>query len=129
MAFVDFVARFIGGTNILKGIHRQSDAVDCGNGLILRCGSGEFAGQERQTAVSVRHHDIILTNTSPTAFDTNWASAQVVRQVYLGQHCDYLVALQNGETLRTLAPAELSIPAGGQVFIHFPPDRCQALAH
>jgi iron(III) transport system ATP-binding protein len=125
----EFVARFIGGTNILKGTHRQSDAVDCGDGLIIRCGSGEFADPKRQTAVSVRHHDVVLTNRGPSGTDSNWARAQVVRQVYLGQHRDYLLALQNGETLRTLAPASLSIPPGEQVFIHFPPDRCRALAH
>ena len=36
------------------------DTVDCGHGLALRCGSGEFA-RERETAVSIRHHDIGIT--------------------------------------------------------------------
>ncbi|WP_253261840.1 ABC transporter ATP-binding protein [Ramlibacter montanisoli] len=36
----EFVARFIGGTNIFKGRWDRSDGVACGNGLLLRCGSG-----------------------------------------------------------------------------------------
>jgi iron(III) transport system ATP-binding protein len=35
----EFVARFIGGTNIFKGSWDGGDAVDCGHGLVLRCGS------------------------------------------------------------------------------------------
>ena len=55
----EFVARFIGGTNIFKGDKSGADAVDCGNGLVLRCSSGEFAAAG-QTAVSVRQHHIRL---------------------------------------------------------------------
>src|SRR5215213_1211481 len=53
----EFVARFIGGTNILKGKRLDGNAVDCGDGIILRCEAGDFP-KEGETAVSVRHHDI-----------------------------------------------------------------------
>src|SRR5665647_1198947 len=97
----EFVARFIGGTNIFKGRWAGGDTVDCGQGLALRCGSGEFAAQG-MTAVSVRHHDIQLASTKPDATQGNWISATVTRQVYLGSHRDYLVALPDGETVRAI---------------------------
>ena len=55
----EFVARFIGGTNILRGAKIGADLVDCGT-VVLRCGAGEFAASG-ETAVSVRPHDIALS--------------------------------------------------------------------
>src|SRR5688572_29063024 len=52
----EFVARFIGGTNIFRGRWDGRDGVAAGNGLVLRCGSGDFA-EQGDTAVSVRQHD------------------------------------------------------------------------
>jgi iron(III) transport system ATP-binding protein len=122
----EFVARFIGGTNIVRGRWDGSDGVAAGNGLFLRCGSGEFA-REGDTAVSVRHHDVRLSVTR--AAETNCVQGKVTRQIYLGSHRDYLVALPDGETVRALAPAGLSIAPGQDVWLHLPPEHCRALAH
>jgi iron(III) transport system ATP-binding protein len=124
----EFVARFIGGTNIFKGRWDGSNTADCGHGLILRCGSGDFAPQG-ETAVSVRHHDIRLAPTRPDATQTNWISGTVARQVYLGPHRDYLVTLAGGETVRTITPVDVAIKEGQTVWLHFPPEHCRALAH
>jgi iron(III) transport system ATP-binding protein len=124
----EFVARFIGGTNIFKGRKVGPDGVDCGGDLVLRCASGEFAA-DGATAVSVRHHDIKLMQERPDGVATNWVAGTVARQVYLGSHRDYLVAIPGGETVRTVAPVNVAIPAGQQVWLHFPPEHCRALAH
>jgi iron(III) transport system ATP-binding protein len=124
----EFVARFIGGTNIFKGRRDGADAVDCGHGLVLRCGSGDFAAQG-DTAVSVRHHDIHLAAAGPGATPTNWISGTVARQIYLGSHRDYLVTLAGGETVRTITPVDVAIEQGRTVWLHFPPEHCRALAH
>ncbi|WP_374367867.1 ABC transporter ATP-binding protein [Dongia sp.] len=123
----EFVARFIGGTNIFKGRHVGEDVVACEGGLTLRCGSGEFA-TGGATAVSVRHHDIILSSEKP-AVEANCIAGMVTRQIYLGSHRDYLVSIPGGETVRTVAPVNVAIPAGQQVWLHFPPEHCRALAH
>src|SRR3954471_7648672 len=81
----EFVARFLGGTNVLRGRWDGSDGVAGGNGLFLRCGSGEFA-PEGDTAVSVRHHDVRLGTTR--AAETNCVQGTVTRQIYLGSHRD-----------------------------------------
>ncbi len=124
----EFVARFIGGTNIFKGRRVGSDAVDCGGGLVLRCGSGDFA-QDGVTAVSVRHHRVTLSAEKPQGGETNWATGAVARQIYLGSHRDYAVNLSGGETVRAIAPVNVAIPAGQQVWLHCPPEHCRALAH
>src|SRR5437868_9072704 len=54
----EFVARFIGGTNIFRGRSIGPAPIDCGS-VVLRCGQGEPA-PGGETAVSVRFHDIGL---------------------------------------------------------------------
>ncbi len=122
----EFVARFIGGTNIFRGTKSDNDSVNCAGGLVLRCGSGEFAS-EGETAVSVRHHDIDVQMERPSA-ETNAISGTVARQIYLGSHRDYLVELKNGEKVRAVAPVEIDIAAGREVWLYFDPEKCRALA-
>lgn len=125
----EFVARFIGGTNILKGKRRADDTVVRDDGLVLRCGSGSIASAGADTAVSIRHHDIRLGADRPDSAETNAAPGTVIRQIYLGSHRDYLVSLVNGETVRAVAPVQVAIPAGQEVWLQFPPEHCRALAH
>jgi iron(III) transport system ATP-binding protein len=124
----EFVARFIGGANILKGRWDGNDAVQCASGVVLRCGSGEFADQG-DTAVSIRHHDIQLAAAAPSGTQANWVQGTVARQVYLGSHRDYLVALPDGETVRTVTPVNVAVEQGQPVWLHLPPEHCRALAH
>jgi iron(III) transport system ATP-binding protein len=123
----EFVARFIGGTNVFKGRWDGKNTVACANGLVLRCDAGEFAAQG-DTSVSVRHHDIQLESAAPDVAATNWIGGTVARQVYLGSHRDYLVALADGETVRTVTPVDVAIAQGQPVWLHFPPAHCRALA-
>ncbi|MBI5277243.1 MAG: ABC transporter ATP-binding protein [Burkholderiales bacterium] len=124
----EFVARFIGGTNVFKGRWDGQETVACTNGLVLRCGSGEFNAQG-DTAVSVRHHDIRLGNTEPQGGRQNWVRGTVTRQIYLGSHRDYLVTIGEGESVHCVSPSEQAFATGEQVWLHFPPERCRALAH
>ncbi len=123
----EFVARFIGSANVFKGRWDGGETVDCGNGLVLRCGSGDFAPQG-ESAVSIRHHDIRIASTPPDSAAPNWIGGQVARQVYLGPHRDYLVNLPGGETVRVITPIDVMFEAGSSVWLHFPPEHCRALA-
>jgi iron(III) transport system ATP-binding protein len=123
----EFVARFIGGTNIFRGRWDGRDGVAAGNGLVLRCGSGEFA-REGDTAVSVRHHDVELLAARPEG-TTNCVQGTVARQIYLGSHRDYLVNLADGETVRAVAPSTVSIAPGESVWLQLPQQHCRALPH
>ncbi|MGH6860238.1 MAG: ABC transporter ATP-binding protein [Phyllobacterium sp.] len=123
----EFVARFIGGTNIVTGTRGDADTVMAEGGFALRCGSGTPAS-EGKTAVSIRHHDIELSSTKPAGNGGNVVGGTVTRQIYLGSHRDYLVSIAGGETVRTVAPVNVAIPVGQEVWLHFPPEKCRALA-
>jgi iron(III) transport system ATP-binding protein len=122
----EFVAKFIGGTNIFRGRKVAADTIDC-NGLILRCGTGDPA-TSGDTAVSVRLHDVELAEGAGAGDQPNEAAGEIVRQAYLGASRDYLVALRGGQQVRIIAPMQLDIAVGSAVRLRFPPDRCRALA-
>jgi iron(III) transport system ATP-binding protein len=124
----EFVARFIGGTNIFRGSRIGSDLVDCGS-VVLRCGAGEpSAGAE--TAVSVRMHDVGLSEAADTAEERrpNEVIGHIVRQAYLGANRDYLVGLADGQEVRVIAPLQVNVAVGGKVRLRFPPEHCRALS-
>jgi iron(III) transport system ATP-binding protein len=125
----EFVARFIGGTNIFRGRRIGADTVDCGS-VVLRCGAGEPSGGA-ETAVSVRMHDIELSEGNDVAEgerQPNEALGRIVRQAYLGAHRDYLVELADGHQVRVIAPLQVNVPVGGAARLHFPPEHCRALS-
>jgi iron(III) transport system ATP-binding protein len=120
-----FVASFIGNTNILEGRGVAPDAVESG-GLVLRCGHGEARVGEA-TAVSIRLHQVRLS-ADGAGEATNAAEGRVVRQVYLGAHRDYLVALPSGHQVRAMAPVAFERAEGETVWVHLPRESCRALA-
>ena len=123
----EFVARFIGNTNILRGRKIAADTVDCG-AVVQRCGEGEVAAAG-ETAISVRPHDIALAAVNGSAARSpNNAEGRVARQTYLGTHRDYLVALDDGQSVRVVAPLAVDIAVGARASLSFPPEHCRALA-
>ncbi len=120
----EFVARFIGSSNVLKGKGLDGGRVDFA-GVALRC-TGEAVVSGATTAVSVRPHDIALSAKPPQQTE-NVVPAIVVRQVFLGDSRDYMVEAKDGTQLRTLTAAEENIPQGSNVWLHLPPERCRAL--
>ncbi|MGQ0675562.1 MAG: ABC transporter ATP-binding protein [Rhodospirillales bacterium] len=115
----EFVARFIGGANIVRG---KSLA-----GVTLRC-AGDGASDIGVASVSIRHHDIRLLRVRPAETE-NVLKATVARQVFLGSVRDYLVDVADGTQLRVVTPAELSFAPGSAVWLHLPPECCRALSN
>jgi len=122
----EFVARFIGGTNILKGRHLGDRVVE-GPGFRLACGQGEPAA-EGDTAVSIRLHKVQMLEAHPGAAANNVAHGRVARQVYLGASRDYLVELHGGEQVRLITDTAQNVAPGAEVWLRFPPEHCRALA-
>ncbi len=124
----EFVARFIGGTNIFRGRRVAADLVDC-DGLLLQCGAGDYA-DAGVTVVSIRPHDIRLTASVGAAPQTaNATTGMVTRHTFLGTHRDYVVDLAGGRQVRVVAQPEVDIAVGQDVQLLLPPERCRALAH
>jgi iron(III) transport system ATP-binding protein len=120
----EFVARFIGSSNVLKGKGIDGNRVEF-SGVALQC-TGEKVVPGAATAVSVRPHDVTLYAAKPSQTE-NVVPATVVRQVFLGNGRDYMVETKDGTQLRTMTAAEINIPQGSTVWLHMPPARCRAL--
>jgi iron(III) transport system ATP-binding protein len=119
-----FVARFVGGSNLLKG-RGQGEWVDCG-GVKLRCGQAEKSANGA-SVVSIRPHRITLKPNVADCSGPNETMGSVERATYLGQNRDYLVALADGQRLRVTAPSDVDVPPGARVGLHLPPEWCRAL--
>jgi iron(III) transport system ATP-binding protein len=121
----EFVARFIGSSNVIKGKALDASHLACA-GVTLRCSGGTFAvGGEG--AVAVRQHAIRLCASKPDSTD-NVVAGTVARQVFLGASRDYLVEAADGTQLRVVAPAAENIARGAPVWLHLPPERCRVLS-
>src|SRR5499427_4429797 len=120
----EFVARFIGSSNVIKGQVLDDIHLRCA-GSTLRCSGGKFtAGGEGKAAV--RQHVVRLWSNQPDSME-NVLPGTVVRQVFLGASRDYLVEVPDGSQLRVVASAGENIPQGAAVWLYLPPDRCRVL--
>jgi len=120
----EFVARFIGSSNIVKGRALDAERVEIA-GMPLRVVGGPLT-PGAEVALSIRQHEVHIMQTRPDAL-INMLPATVARNVFLGNSRDYMVALVDGTTLRAVAPPDLSVPQGTEVWLHLPPSRCRAL--
>jgi len=121
----EFVARFIGGSNILRGSAIDDARVTVAGAPLRTTGRPLQAG--RPVALSVRQHEIAIANEKPQSAD-NHLPAVVTRQVFLGSVRDYTVALDDKTELRVTAPPGRNIAPGQAVWLHLPAEQCRALA-
>jgi iron(III) transport system ATP-binding protein len=119
----EFVARFIGGTNILRG-EADGQAVRCGP-LVIQCGN-PVPRRTGETPVSIRPGDVeighMMGGTRPNEFP-----ATVRRHTYLGGQRDYLLELPGGLQIRATTGLRTRAEVGSTVGIHLPPEQCRAL--
>jgi iron(III) transport system ATP-binding protein len=120
----EFVARFIGSSNVLRGRNRGADQIAVGGNMLRIYGAALPA--QGETAISIRPHDIVITASRPAGAE-NILPATILRQVYLGGSRDYLVAIESGEQLRIVTSAGENMAQGGAVWLHLPAECCRAL--
>jgi iron(III) transport system ATP-binding protein len=121
----EFVARFIGASNVIKGTARDGNHVAFAGATLQVVGAPLTAGQS--AVVAIRQHDIGLSIEAPASTE-NAVKAVVTRQVYLGAARDYMVEVADGTTLRATAPTETNVGKGSEVWLTLPPERCRALS-
>ncbi len=119
----EFVARFIGASNILRATHVADQVVDVG-GRRLRVAHGRFAGPGAAMSVCVKTHDVELSTEPPNGAD-NVLPGIVRSRAYLGSHRDYIVDV--GQEMLITAPPRVDIPAGSRVQVRLDPQRCRGL--
>ncbi|MCP4621736.1 MAG: ABC transporter ATP-binding protein [Bradyrhizobium sp.] len=121
----EFVARFIGASNVLKGTARDENHVSYAGSTLRVTGAKLAAGQN--ASVAIRQHDIQLSTQMPASAE-NTIKATVTRQVYLGASRDYVVETAGGDSLRVVTPTDAAVDKGREVWLTLPPDRCRALS-
>jgi iron(III) transport system ATP-binding protein len=121
----EFVARFIGASNVIKGIARDGNHVAFAGATLQVVGAKLNPGQS--TAVAIRQHDIQLSTQMPQNAQ-NAVKATVTRQVFLGASRDYMVETSDGTTLRIVTSTETAVAKGSEVWLFLPPERCRALS-
>lgn len=118
----EFVARFIGGSNVLKVIHAGGRHVDLG-GHALEIGQGEFAGAGKSMNFCIKTHDVELLADGTSGGNT--VPGTIRSQAYLGGHRDYIVDV--GQEVMISAPTSLALPTSGRVAVRFKPECCRGL--
>jgi iron(III) transport system ATP-binding protein len=98
----EFVARFVGGANVLPGHVAGLDA-----------------------PFSIRLEDVGLFAARPPT-GAAVAEGTVVRRVFLGSARDYVVEC-GSELVRVTTPPQVDVQPGARVWLAFPPDRCHRL--
>jgi iron(III) transport system ATP-binding protein len=121
----EFVARFIGASNVIKGSALDGNHVAFAGATLQVTGAKLNAGQS--AAVAVRQHDIQLSTKAPQAAQ-NVVKATVTRQVFLGSSRDYMVETSDCTTLRIITGTDNAVPKGTEVWLTLPPERCRALS-
>jgi iron(III) transport system ATP-binding protein len=121
----EFVAKFIGSSNVIKGVARDENHISFSGATLRVVGAKLSANQD--AAVAIRQHDIQLSTSAPASAD-NTVKATVTRQVFLGANRDYVLETSDGTNLRAVTSPQIAFPAGTQVWLTLPPERCRALS-
>ncbi len=121
----EFVARFIGASNVLKG--QAIDHTHVAIAGVPVATTGRTLQPGRETAVTIRQHDIRLVPAGTGTPPANTLPGVVRRQVFLGSSRDYIVEIQDGAEVRIAAPADQSIAPGSAAWMHLDPAKCRAL--
>ena len=121
----EFVARFIGMSNVFKGKALDNTRVSFA-GVPLRV-TGDPMQPNAETPISIRQHQIELLAAEPVTKD-NVVPAKVIRQVFLGSSRDYMVEAADGTQFRIVTDTAENIESGSPVWLRLPAENCRALA-
>ena len=121
----EFVARFIGASNVIKGDALDGNHVAFAGATLQVTGAQLKAGQS--AVVAIRQHDIQLSTQAPQRLE-NVVKATVTRQVFLGASRDYMVETSDGTSLRVVTATDNSVARSAEVWLTLPPERCRALS-
>src|SRR6202049_724674 len=105
----EFVARFIGASNVIKGVARDDNHVAFSGATLQVVGAKLTTDQS--AAVAIRQHAIQISTQAPQN-QQNAVKAIVTRQVFLGASRDYMVETADRTTLRIVTATENPVARG-----------------
>jgi len=131
----EFVANFIGSTNLLRGL-LKSDATAGSVGLIetrlgpLTCSFTADVKASPAIGVVIRPENVVIEPAASSAAaaipDTNRCGGTVINETYLGEIVEYETRVGNETILVRTRPGKAIAP-GDAVVVHFPPSQTLAL--
>jgi iron(III) transport system ATP-binding protein len=121
----EFVARFMGASNILKGKALDGSHIAVGGIPVACTGPAHPAGSE--AAIAIRQHEIAIDSAARADSGQNVLPATIIRNVFLGNCRDYMVEIGDGTQLRVVTSPQMSIAPRSKVWLHLPPERCLLL--
>ncbi len=121
----EFVARFIGNSNILRGKVLDADHVSVAG--IAVSGQGDALRGDGAAAIAIRQHEVELA-PGTSGLGANELNGRVVRSVFLGVTRDYVVEIADGTQVKISAPPRLLFEPGTQVKLRLPQARCRLLS-
>jgi iron(III) transport system ATP-binding protein len=126
----EFVASFIGQTNLLPGtMGPEAGTVRCAGTVMRTCSADtSIAPPGARVSISIRPYDIHL-NAATNGTEVNLVHGHVVRSYYLGGTRDYQVEINGGDglTLRVLAEPSVRVGTGEHVTLCIPIEKCHVL--
>jgi iron(III) transport system ATP-binding protein len=121
----EFVARFIGSSNIVKGKALDAAHIEVA-GIPVSC-TGAVLAAGTDAAISIRQHEIRIDRAEPAWERQNIVPAVVARNVFLGSSRDYMVEIGDGTQIRIVTSPEENIEPGSRVWLRLPAERCRVL--
>ena len=120
----EFVARFLGGSNVLKGRYLGDRRMEI-SGRTISVDQGDFVAPGEPMSVCIKMHDVELLPNDAGSAEDNVLPAIVRKHAYLGSHRDYIVDV--GQDILITAPPHVEIPAGARVAVRLPAPHCRGL--
>jgi iron(III) transport system ATP-binding protein len=123
----EFVAGFIGNTNILRGkmleAERGEGRVDIGDGKILRCSVAIPADRGATVALTIRPENIEIRagQAATDACCANALAGRVASVSFLGNVMHYLVALKGQHMVQVEGRPDVAFEIGDEVALQFHP--------
>jgi iron(III) transport system ATP-binding protein len=121
----EFVARFIGNSNILRGMALDASHIKVAG--VALAGTGDPLMVGNLASIAIRPHEIELKAPDHTR-GPNELSGRVIRSIFLGAVRDYLVDTGDGGQLRVSAPPRLLFEPGSVVRLGLPAQCCRLLS-
>jgi iron(III) transport system ATP-binding protein len=121
----EFVARFIGSSNIVKGKALHGGHISVA-GVPVSC-TGDVPAVGGDAAISIRQHEILIDTAAPAGERQNVIPAVIARNVFLGNSRDYIAEIADGTQLRIVTSPEQNIAQGDKIWLRLPAERCRIL--
>jgi iron(III) transport system ATP-binding protein len=125
----DFVAAFIGSSNILHGVHAGAGQMRLGE-TVLRGADHSNACRGDAVALCIRPSRLGVTASgcgTAAQADCNLLEGRVVRSAYLGEQRDVLIGIGGDQTVRALVPPSQRFAPDEAVLVSLPIVDCQIL--